>query len=79
MSSKTITNDEKKMNNVIYHDNENENMKMKKNRIIINNDAKIIFLSSSENEKKIDVKQIKIDDVITIRKRCRCQKISLTI
>ena len=56
MLSKTIINDEKKINDVIYYDNENENIKMKKNRIIINNDAKIIFSNSNENEKKIDVK-----------------------
>ena len=56
MSSKTIINDEKKMNDVIYYDNENENMKMKKNRMNINNDAKIIFLNNNEGEKEIDVK-----------------------
>ena len=56
------------MNDVIYHDNKNENIKMKKNRMNINNDIKIIFLSNNENEKKIDVKQIKVDDVIATRK-----------
>ena len=55
MSSKTITNDEEKMNDVIYHDNENGNMKMKKNRMNTDNDAKAIFSSSSEDEKEIDV------------------------
>ena len=68
MSSKTIMNDEKKMNDVMYYNDENENMKFKKNRMNINNDAKIIFSSNNENEKKIDVKQIKVDDVITTRK-----------
>ena len=66
MSSKTITNDEKKMNDVIYHDNENEDMKMKKNRINTNNDAKIIFSNNNEDEKEINVEQMKIDDVIAI-------------
>ena len=56
MSLKMIINDEKKMNDVIYYNNENENMKMKKNRMNINNDAKIIFLNNNKNEKKIDVK-----------------------
>ena len=79
MSLETITNDEEKMNDVIYHDNGNENMKMKKNRMNTDNDAKTIFSSSSENEKEIDVEQMKIDDVIAARKRCRCQKVSLTI
>ena len=79
MLSKTITNDKEKMNDVIYYDNRNENMKIKKNRINTNNDAKIIFLSNNKGEKEINVEQMKIDNVITIQKRCRCQKISLTI
>ena len=55
MSSETITSDEKKMNDVIYHDNENGNMKMKEDRMNTDSDAEVIFSSSSENEKKIDV------------------------
>ena len=79
MSSRTITNDEEKMNDIIYHDNENGNMKMKENCINTNNDAKVIFSSSSEDEKEIDVEQMKVDDVTATRKRCCCQEVSLTI
>ena len=56
MSSKTITSNEEKTNDVIYYNNKNENIKIKKNRMNTDNDAKIIFLNNSEDEKEINIK-----------------------